>query len=158
VAWEGGDGSSSASTGDACYSISNENMARPNDVYFDFDKDPSQSSSDSSYPESSSDYATGMRMLDKFFNQHFQLYHRHVHMRLWHAHTARGGGAPAACPTAADREADAAEQIQGFDPFAVLDYSASNEQAYDQYMNKHGVVSFITQSPLAGGSLVGRPA
>src|SRR5437899_1644931 len=99
-----------------------------------------------------------MRMLDKFFNQHFQLYHRHVHMRLWHAHTARGGGAPGACPTASDRESDAAEQIQGFDPFAVLDYSASNEQAYDQYMNKHGVVSFITQSPLSAGQLVGRPA
>ncbi|MFN2462850.1 MAG: hypothetical protein ABR573_02975 [Candidatus Dormibacteria bacterium] len=158
VYWEGGDGGSSPAKGNACYFNSAETRARPPDTYFDFDKDPAHSSSNPDYPESQSDYATGLRSLTLFFNQHYQLYHRHVHMRMWHARLSSDPDhpAPTGCPTAADRQADANEQITTFHPFGVMDNASSNNEAYEQYMNAHGVVTFITQNPLAAGSLVGR--
>ena len=145
--------------GNDCTSFGFETNNRPDDTYFDFDLPPSQSSSNSSYPESMSIWAPAMRDLDKFFNQHFQMYHRHVHMRLWHGTppTTSEVAAGVNCSTAAERQADAAAEFQAFHPFAVINLAQSYATSYSDYMNQHGVLDFIDESRLTISPAIGVP-
>jgi hypothetical protein len=161
VYMEGGDGGSSPSTGDSCGFSSLENNARPNDEYFDLDKSPDQSAQDPNapghYAESKSDYVTAVRDLDRYFNQHYQLYNRHVHMLVWFAHTNRSQGAPA-CPTASDRQADCNEEYNAFHPFAVLAATWGTVAPYANCMAQHGVVNFLAMNAAIVTPQIGFPA
>src|SRR5207248_1073074 len=77
---DGGDGGSSAQTGDYCGFYSGETTAKPNNVFYDLDKPVNSSASNSQWPESGSSYVPEIRDLDRYFNTHYQMYHRHVHM------------------------------------------------------------------------------
>jgi hypothetical protein len=131
-------------------------VTRPYDTYFDFDKPPDTSSSDpGQQKEATSQFAEGIRALDVFFNNHYQFYHRHIHMFLWHGRQPSGS---AVCETGSDREADAAEQIQTVHPFAVLNLAGTNADSYTNYMNAKGVVTFTSESRLTNNPAVGVPA
>lgn len=159
---EGGDGGSSAATGDYCYSNTGESAARPTDTYYDFDLPASKSSSDqANHPESSNDYAPEVRDLVNYINTHYQFYKRHIHLRLWFGRqpTNWNGGAAGGnhCPTAGDRIADAEEEYQAFHPFAVINASSSNPDAYSNWMAQHGVFNFLSMSPIVVEAKLGYP-
>jgi len=143
--------------GPDCGSFVGENqVARPDDIYFDFDKDPSSSTSDSTYPESMDIFAEGFRALDRYFNGHYQFYKRHIHMLLWHSRKNPNSSPSATvCPSAGDRQADAAEELQKFHPFAVINLASTYPEEYTKYMAGHGVVSFVSESRLSSGAAVG---
>lgn len=158
---EGGDGGPSSQTGDNCGFLSSEQVARPNDEYFDMDKPPDSSAEDPGapghYAESKSDYVPELRDLDRYFNEHFQLYHRHVHMLIWFAHTNRTQGAPA-CPTASDRQADCNEEYSAFHPFAVIAATWGTISPYVNCMAQHGVVNFLAMNSAIVTPQIGFPA
>jgi hypothetical protein len=146
--------------GPDCGSFVGENqVARPDDIYFDFDKDPGSSTSNASYPESMDIFADGMRALDKYFNDHYQFYKRHIHMLLWHGRKNPNSSPSATvCPSAADRQADAAEEFQAFHPFAVINLASTYPDQYTNYMAGHGVLNFLSESRLSSGAAVGLQA
>lgn len=157
---EGGDGGSSTGTGDNCGFLSAETVARPNDEYFDLDKDADHSAENPSapghYPEKTSDYVPALRDLDKYFNSHYQMYNRHVHMLVWFAHTNRQSGAPT-CPSAADRQADCNEQWNAFHPFAVIAALWGTTPPYVNCMAQHGAVNFLAMNGAVVEPQIGFP-
>jgi len=154
---DGGDGSGSAQKGDYCGFYSGEVAAKPNSMYYDYDKPPSSSASNSAFPETGSNaagYVPEIRALDRYFNSHYQMYHRHVHMRLYMSGPPTNG---TQCLSAQDRVRDAAQEIQDFHPFAVINDSASGQDAYANYMAGHGVVNFLAMNRVSTVPHVGFP-
>ncbi|HEX6489274.1 MAG TPA: hypothetical protein VF137_10465 [Candidatus Dormibacteraeota bacterium] len=157
---EGGDGGKSSQTGDSCGFSSLETEARPNDEEFDLDKPPSSSAVDPGaqghYQEVGSDYVPAIRDLDRYFNGHYQLYNRHVHMVVWFAHKPRESGV--ACPTASDRQADCNEEFNAFHPFAVLAATWGNASPYVNCMAQHGVANFLAMNAAIVEPQIGFPS
>lgn len=80
------------------------------------------------------------RAMSKYFNDRFQTFDRHVH--FW-AYFARGGGET-------DRRADAVDNWDTIQPFAVIDQATflGNNQAYQDALAARGVLVFTSETAL----------
>ena len=106
------------------------------------DKHPPDSYYDLAAPASSGDpvFVHLLRDLQTYFNDRYQTYGRAVHIIVHFG---------AATPTEATRGADAAQDIQRFDPFAVVAAAPAYLDSYVRPMIAHGVLVFLG-NPAAG--------
>ena len=86
-----------------------------------------------------------LRTYQVYFTDRFQTYKRKLHIYVHYGRDEGESSSSLGTATPADREADAAQDIQQIDPFAVvtLDFvTQGNEEPYIQAMAQHGVLNF----------------
>ncbi len=99
--------------------------SRPANKYYDLDE-----------PEAPDEhiYARLLRGWGKYFEDRYQLYCRHAH--IWVYYGSRSDDGPET------KRADAADNYQKVQPFAVVSDSLSSSDAYLEAMSKRGVLNF----------------
>src|SRR5258708_37907218 len=93
-----------------------------------------------------------MRVSQKYFNDHYQLYNRKARMWLYYGHTGSRGG----CPTDAARRADALAAFNTAHPVAAVNFGGASADAFSQAMAEKGVLDFTASGQVAAAAAVGR--
>jgi hypothetical protein len=134
---------------------------RPSDKYYDLGKPAPTNPNDPNYESAgtSSLYPEVLRTYQQYFNDRYQTYNRFVHFWVYFGHVGSqgsNGGDPTntngGCASADLRAQDAAANYEKLHPFAVVNFSHEEAEAYTEAMASKNVVVFksVGESPNIG--------